>query len=88
MCDGREKGSAHIGATNDVLRGDPGLVRDKLIDDIRGAIQEKRFHAIILDREFEWLQKQLEGHYVLLPGFNSQNPAWPLIKYCYVPKNK
>ena len=83
-----KKGSAHIGATNDILRGNPGLVRDQLIDNIRGALQEKRFQAIILDREFEWLQKQLEGQYVLLPSFNSQNPARPLIKYCYVPKSK
>lgn len=83
-----KRGSAHIGAINDVLRGDPGPVRQALIDAIRAAISGQRFAAIILDRRFEWFQKDIEQHYDLAPGSGRQHPAWPLVRFFYVPKQR
>jgi len=81
-----KRGSAHIGAINDVLRGAQGPVRQALIDAMHEAISSQRFAAILLDRRFAWFQNDIEQHYVLVPGFDRTHPAWPLVRFFYVPR--
>jgi Dolichyl-phosphate-mannose-protein mannosyltransferase len=78
--------SAHIGCINDVLDGEPGPVRDGLISEIRKAIRDKRFAAILLDRKFNFFQRDIETHYILWPHYAENMLYRPLIKYWYIPK--
>jgi hypothetical protein len=77
--------SAHIGCINDVLYSEPGPVRNNLIIEIRKAIQEKRFAAILLDRRFRFFQRDIETHYILWPQYADQLTYRPLINYWYIP---
>ncbi len=79
-------GTAHIGAINDILRGDPGPERSRLISDIRSALAEKRYAAVVMDRTFSWFQNDIETHYTLVKDFPHKTGTWPLIKYFYVPR--
>jgi hypothetical protein len=80
-----KKHSAHIGFINDILWGRPGPVRDRLIREIKNAIREQRFAAILLDRPFGAFQRDIEAHYVLCPQYAAAPEYWPLIKYWYIP---
>jgi hypothetical protein len=60
---------AHDFAIHDILRG-KGQVRDKLFNEIKLAIEEKRFSTIILDTQswltwLRWFQDDMEKHYTL-----------------------
>ena len=78
--------SAHIGCINDVLYGEPGPVRNRLIIEIREAIRDKRFAAILLDRKFTFFQRDIETHYALWPQYAEQMMYRPLINSWYIPK--
>lgn len=64
-----KKSHAHDFAIHDILRG-RGQVRDKLFNEIKLAIKEKRFSTIILDSQswltwLRWFQDDMEKHYIL-----------------------
>jgi len=80
-----KKHSAHIGFINDILWGRPGPVRNQLISEIKSAIREKRFAAILLDRPFSAFQRDIEAHYDLCPQYAAAPEYRPLIKYWYIP---
>jgi hypothetical protein len=80
-----KKHSAYTGSINDILWGRPGPVRDRLIMEIRSAIREQRFAAILLDRPFGAFKRDIETHYVLCPQYTAAPEYWPLIKYWYIP---
>jgi hypothetical protein len=79
--------SAHIGCINDVLYGEPGPVRNRLISEIREALRDKRFAAILLDRRFNFFQRDIEAHYILWPQYAEKMLYRPLINYWYIPKS-
>ena len=79
--------SAHIAAIDDILLfTTAGAVRNRLLIEIREAIRDKRFAAILLDRRFRFFQRDIEANYILCPQYSSQLTYWPLIKYWYVPR--
>ncbi len=78
--------SAHIGCINDILRGGPHPVANRLIADIRKALRERRYSAVLLDRKFTRFQKVIERYYRLRPEYVRFARYYPLIKYWYVPK--
>ena len=78
--------SAHIGCINDVLYGEPGPVRNRLIIEISEAIRDKRFEAILLDRKFGFFQRDIETYYIPWPQYTEQMMYRPLINYWYIPK--
>jgi hypothetical protein len=66
---------AHEMALLDVLRADRGPSGTRLIEEIQGAIRERRFGAIILDSD--WLQAELQEAYVPAgPVFADQGVFW------------
>lgn len=77
--------SAHIGCINDMLNSGSGPVRDSLIIEIRKAIRDKRFAAILLDRRFTFFQDDIETHYSLWPQYADRLSYRPLINYWYIP---
>lgn len=94
---------AHAMAVSDILRGNGGEVRARLTHEIRQAIREKRFAAVILNEPlFVWflkdifpqLKKDIEENYVrqgLL--FDSDSVFWPVTgartrpEFIYVPRS-
>ena len=77
--------SAHMSYINDLALARPGVVRNRLLNEIREAIRDKRFAAILLDRKFPVFQSEIEANYILCPQYSSQLTYWPLIKYWYIP---
>jgi len=91
-------------AVADVLRGDRGQVGTKFRDDIREAIREKRFAAMILDESFfVWflhdvfpqLREDIEENYVRQESiFDSDSVFWPVTggrtrpEFVYVPRSR
>jgi hypothetical protein len=61
-------------------------VRNLLIIEIREAIRNKRFTAILLDRRFRFFQRDIEANYILCPKYAEQMMYRPLIKYWYIPE--
>jgi 4-amino-4-deoxy-L-arabinose transferase-like glycosyltransferase len=91
------KGSYAQGmALGDVIRGSGGQARDRLIDEIRQAIQEQRFGAIILDNSFfTWFINDIEKYYVKQgPVFDNGTVFWPVVglrtrpEFIYIPKTQ
>jgi hypothetical protein len=81
-----KQNSAHLGCINDVLYGDSGPVRDRLIADINEAIRSHEYTAILLDRPFGAFQHEVDAHYMLCPDYAEHPLYWPLIRYWYVPR--
>jgi hypothetical protein len=81
-----KNGSIHIAAVDDILLGHTGLVQQKLISDIRKALSEQKYSAILLDRKFTAFNKDIEENYLLLKDFDPDRNFWPLVKYVYVPR--
>jgi len=82
----KKNGSIHISAVDDILMGQTGLVRQKLIHEIRKALLDKKFSAIILDRKFTAFNRDIQENYLLLKDFDPERNFWPLVKYVYVPR--
>ncbi len=80
-----KKHSAHIGCINDILHAKPGAVRNRLIIEIRQAISNKQFAAILLDRRFKFFQRDIQTHYILWPQYADQLTYRPLINSWYIP---
>ena len=67
--------SAQWMAIADILRAGEGAVKDDIQNEITGAIRERRFAAIIVDRD--WHQEDLEAHYELRgSAFNDASVFW------------
>jgi len=89
-----KKGFAHqtaIAELQAIFGGTEQEAGTKLFDELRQAIRDKRFGAIILDSE--WLQNEIEGYYVKdRPVFDSKTVFWPVTgkrtrpEFIYVPK--
>jgi len=82
----KKNGSIHIAAVDDILLGQTGLVQQKLIYDIRKALSEQKYSAIILDRKFTAFNRDIQENYLLLKDFDPDRNFWPLVKYVYVPR--
>jgi 4-amino-4-deoxy-L-arabinose transferase-like glycosyltransferase len=67
--------TAHWMAISDILRADDGLVKEGIEREIREAIRERRFAAIITDGD--WYERDLEAHYELRgSAFDDESVFW------------
>ncbi|MBW2290308.1 MAG: glycosyltransferase family 39 protein [Deltaproteobacteria bacterium] len=78
-------------AITDVLRGGNEPVREQLRAEIRSAIRERRFAAIVVDRP--WYEEDMNAHYELAgDAFDDDGVFWPQTglrtrpEQIYVPK--
>ncbi len=79
--------SAHICAIDDIIRyTKDGAVRDRLLTQIRNAIHQKQFAAILLDRKFLLFQREINADYILDPLYRQKLTYWPLVKYWFIPR--
>jgi len=86
-------------AVNDILRSGESQIRTKLITEIKEAIREQRFSAIILDSDDWylknlWFKEYMETYYRKKgPVFTDKTVFWPVAgyltrpEYIYIPNN-
>ncbi len=93
---GKRSFAQHM-AIVDILRADEGPIKNKLINEIKQAIQEKRFSAIILNNNewfLFWFSDDIEKHYVKQPGrvFEDAHVFWTVTgmrtrpEFVYIPR--
>ena len=82
---------AHWMALSDVLRSERGEARDRLSEELKEAIREQRFAAIIVDIP-DWLPDLLETHYQRAGPVLAEDAFWPVTgprirpEYLYLPR--
>lgn len=86
-------GFAQEMAIHDILTGDQGNIKLKFAREIRQAIAEKQFEAIVTDGEW-WFSNDVEQYYQKQRRvFDSEIVFWPVTGYktrpefIYVPKD-
>ena len=84
---------AHKVALLDIWRGQNEQTKTKLINEIRQAIREKSYSAIILDED--WFKRDIEKYYKRKgPVFNNKTAFWPVTglrkrpEFIYVPRKR
>ena len=70
---------AHLMAVADIMESRPGPVREKLSSEIRGALAQQRFAAIVLDEDLWFFQAELERGYAKVRPLLADVPGfWPV----------
>lgn len=89
---GKRSHAQHM-AVFDIIRGNDDSVKANLTSEIRDAIREKRFNAIIIDSDVYTFQKDIDDYYTKQgPIFEEEGVFWPVTGYrvrpelIYVPK--
>jgi hypothetical protein len=70
---------AHLMAVADIMESRPGPVRERLSNEIRDALTQQRFAAIVLDGDLWFFEEELERNYAeVRPVFAGTPGFWPV----------